>query len=371
MARRITLTLTKRKDGMYCKYIDGKMHYFGEVGCTEADATKELLDFLRFRANGVPQPEAREDVPLHEIANRFLADARGRVQPATYADYKAALKSFAEILGRDVLNSQLTAAQFHTVRVAWSKRFGAVRLGNQIQSVRTMFQWAVYNLIIDRVPMYGNRFDKPSATERRVEEQAKIEERGHRKFSTDEIDLMLRAAAEPLRTFILLGLNAGMYSVDISDLQWEEIKRDGELWIVDRIRVKTQIPQRFPMWPEVAIRFAAMARGHGRIFSTSHSNAWNNREKHVDSIALVFRRLQKRIGIRRDGVGFGSLRHTHISAINDHPHRTAAEIVRGHVLTTIVKHYDIPAIDKLKSITDLARERLISPALQAAMAVVS
>jgi integrase len=365
--RTITLNLNRRKDGLFQKKIDGQLHYFGRANGSESQARKELIEFLRLRENGVPQV-ARADVPLHEIANRYAADVKQRVQPATFDDYDAAIKSFVSILGRDTCDTQLTASHFGKVRDAWDERFGSVRLGNQIQAIRTMFRWAVDNLIIERIPAYGNRFDKPTATEQRIEARATVDRRGHRKFSAGDIAKILAAAKGDLKTFVLLALNGGMYSVDISDLAWEHIKNEGNLWIVDRLRAKTKIPQRFPMWPEVAKRFATMHRSTGRIFSTVHGNAWNNR-RHKDSIALTFRRLVQALGIHRKGVGFGSFRHTHVSAVGDHSDGVAARVVRGHLVEGVVKHYDIPENKRLKSVTDLARRRLLNTAAQQAAKV--
>lgn len=79
---------------------------------------------------------------------------------------------------------------------------------------------------------------------------------------------LLEAAPTDLKAFILLGLNCGCYSVDISDMTASEItEQDGTTYLARR-RSKTGAPGRWKLWPET-IEAINAARGKypaGRLF---------------------------------------------------------------------------------------------------------
>ena len=169
----------------------------------------------------------------------------------------------------------------------------------------------------------------------------------------------------PLLAFVLLGLNGGMYSKDIADLDHVDVKRIGGARVIDAHRGKTGAYRRTPLWPETAKAMDAVAtKGPGGpLFKTSRGNRWNHGE--TDAINQEFCRRLEQLGIKRDGVAFGALRHTHVSAVGDQGDLTAARIVRGHKVGGIESHYDLPDLKRLTAVTNFARRRLLpSPAVR-------
>lgn len=362
--RRITLNLTKRADGRVCKKIDGQ--YF--IWPDEDTARAEILEIARRREHGsddMTVPATPQDPPLRVIANLFRADRKPRVAPGTWDDYETSIDQFLAVVGKNRFAGALTPDDFAAARTKWGKTLGPWKLDNRIQSVRTMFKWAsTVGRLIDREPWYGDAFRKTSKADKRRVNRERISERGERVFSPGELKKILRIARGQIRAFVLLGLNGGMYAKDIADLMPADLKREGGHWVIDNDRIKTGVRRKTVLWPETVRALKSCRRGGDRLFVTLHGNPWVNGE--TNSIALLFNRLLTVAKIKRDGVGFGALKHTHTSATGSHPDRAACRVTRGHEIEGIESHYDIPNIQRLKSVTDLARRRLLTNAVRQA-----
>jgi hypothetical protein len=146
------------------------------------------------------------------------------------------------------------------------------------------------------------------------------------------------------------------------------------MWLIDTDRTKTEVRRKFILWPETVLLVDEFRRKRtgvaDRIFMTAHGRPWVREKVHrakgliakstyIDSINMLFGRVLRSHKIKRRGMGFGALRHTHISAVGDHPDRNAARLVRGHKIEGIESHYDFPSIKRIKAVTDLARRRLL------------
>lgn len=359
----ITLKLTRRADGRWQKKIDGKVRYFGDASTSESDARKMLLDFLTLREADRPIP-SHVAATVQMVCERFIARCKrcvtdGELTRSTFLDYEIAVAEFAGFVGPTIRVADLTADLFGRFRAKLAKRLGHYALDRNIQAVRTMFKWAFDNNVIATQPRYGDRFKKTRAADRGQEQAAKREARGEKRFTGDELRRLLDASTDTpeLRLFILLGLNAGFYSIDCSDLRWSEVKIVGGQMIVDRLRGKTKRRQKFVCWPEVRELIESRPRSGKRVFLTRHGNAWNR--DGIDSISLAFNRLRKRAGVTRPGMGFSVLRHTHTSAVGGLVDRNAASVVRGHQIADITRHYDFPSVERLRRITDHARQVLL------------
>lgn len=354
--RKITLKLARRSDGSYCKWINNKMYYFGRAGGTHDEAERELIEFIRQRHQGEMPVKFRPQMTVAELASRYAEDREPKVGRTTWFQYFLAIRDFVGIVGRDTPIGALNASHFEAVARNWRERYRGNPFNNRVQYVRTMFKWAEDRLIIERVPRYGPAFKKMSAAAVR-ETQRNADERP---FTGEEIDKILAAASPKIRLFFLLGLNGGMYSADIASLKWGDIRHEAGVLLIDNRRIKKGVRRRVPLWPEVARDIERMTRGGANdlVFTTSHGNPWHNRAG-TDSIGLMFRRLADKLGIRREGVGFGSVRHTHISAVGDNSDEGAKSYVVGHLIQGIKRHYDRPSVERCKVVTDLARARLL------------
>lgn len=359
--RKLTLHLTKRTDGRFCKRIDGQYH----IWPTEDDARAELLELIRQRESGNIGPTVPAiplDLPLRDIANLYRAERKAKVKPGTWQDYETSIDEFLARVGKHRHASSLGPGDFKAARAAWANKLGPWKLDSRVQAIRTMFRWAHQTArLIDREPWYGDAFQKTSAAEKRKVRREHVAEHGERKFTRGELKLILKNVKGPLRAFVLLALNCGMYAADIAQLRRVDVRREGRLTVIDDDRKKTGVIRRAVLWPETVQAIARARQGSEWLFVTIHGNQWVQSEsRETDSIGLLFRRLLKRLKIKRAGLGFGSLKHTHVSAVGAWADLNAARLVRGHAIAGIEAHYDFPDLKRIKAVTDLARAKLFT-----------
>lgn len=408
MAKRDPNHLTPSGDGRWCKRVRGVLTHFGEIGGTFDQA---LADWLRVKDDllaGRPVRRVptgpRSDLTLKHVVDAFLSAwgdkvKDGSLKGTTFDDYYRALDEFGGALGFGRDPRTLTPEDFRAVRVMWAKRLGPWAIDRNVQAVRTMFRWAMkVPRLIDREPWYGDQFSKSTEGQKRIAAREKARQRGERRFSVDELAVILAEAVAPLRAMVLLGLNGGMYATDIARLRKSDIVQEEGQWVVDFDRAKTGgVLWKFPLWPETreAIGDALALNRQPRdprhadlVFLTVRGNPWHRENVRVDEtggIAAVsethgigqefdkildadrVRETGEAWKLRRAGVGFGSLRHTHTTATGDHDDKRAARRVRGHKIVEIERHYDAIPIERLTAVTDLARDRLLLPALAAAL----
>jgi integrase len=356
------ITLTQRSDGRFAKRIDGE--YF--IWPDEQTARAAIIELARRREAGVSNTALiamPSDPPLRVLANLFRDARRPHVQPGTWADYETAIDQFLTGVGKYRTASSLSPGDFQTVRDKWAKALGPWKLDNRVQSVHSMFRWANrVARLIDREPWYGDSFRKTTTADKRRARRLRTAENGERMFNRSELKVILNAAAGPLRAFVLLGLNGGMYAADIAQMEPADLRKEGKLWIIDNERHKTGMLRKLVLWPETIKAMECCRRGTDRLFVTSHGNPWVNGE--TNSVMLLFGRLLADLKIKRPGVNFGAFKHTHISAVGDHHDLDAARLVRGHDFGAIESHYDFPSIARIKAVTDLARTRLVTNVLR-------
>jgi integrase len=384
--------LTKLTDGRYCKRVRGVLHYFGK----DFDAAMrrwlaEKQDLMAGRpVNHAPAPSI---TTVRFCCNHWLTactdriDA-GKLRGGTFADYKMAAEQFVKAVGPGRDPDSLVPADFAAIRAEWGGRMGPWALDRYVQAVRTMFNHAADQRLIGRQPFYGGQFGKSSESDKRNVARASIRQRGERSFTAEEIELSLGAAQGPIRAMILLGLNGGMYAADIGRLTIHDIDQSGPEWVVDFDRRKTGgVPWRFPLWPETqeAIKAVMLDREARRARWARRNKTFPPDAQHADLVFLTLfghpwhresiKRIGKRIDssaetnaisqefdkllARRPGVGFGSLRHTHVTAGGDIVDERAARRAGGHRIGTIEKHYDKIPIERLRAVTDLLYSRLM------------
>jgi integrase len=347
--RKLTLKLTHHASGYWCKKIAGKLVYFGQRGGSEAEARKELLALIQRMEYGSAVPIPVSDETVEMLAERFAIEcearvAAGAIQPQTWQDYDAAIRSFVAQVGDTTPVRQLTPATFSTVAGRWAT-LSPARRGNYIQTIRSMFRWAKL------APDYGKDFVKPSRHEYRAAAKAR-----KRLFTTADLAAMLRYASPHQRRFLLLGLNTGMYAKDMARLRWRDLAVVGDRVYVDWLRPKTKIPQHAPLWPETVAALPPRGDDGALIFTTTSGKAIVRRR--VDEPARAIHRLLRRLGLKRAGVAFGAVRHTHTSAVQDCGDRDAARLVRGHAIGGMEELYDHVDLTRLAKVTEHARQRL-------------
>jgi integrase len=344
--------------GRWAKKIRGKLHYFGRGSHDEAlTLYNQQADDLH--AGRVPSDEP-EGLTVYQLMAKFLTAKlgqrdNGELSPRTYAEYEALCRRLVKAFGRGRLVSDLRPTDFGKLRAAMAKQWGPVRLKTEIIRSRTPFNWALKNSLLDRPVMFGDAFSVPSAKVLRVHKA----KRGPKMFEADEIRTMLDAAGQPLRTMILLALNAGYGNNDVATLPIAALDLDGG-WI-SHARPKTGIGRRCPLWPEtvaalrewLTVRAEPKEAAHaGLVFITYKRGSWSD-DGDNRALSHEMRKLLDRLGI--DGHrGFYSLRHTFQTVGDECGDFIAVRMLMGHTFGG-----DISAIyrervsdERLKKVTD-------------------
>ncbi|MSQ94330.1 MAG: hypothetical protein EXR98_07210 [Gemmataceae bacterium] len=370
--------LSPHASGAWQKKIRGKIHYFGKwarvvngkLTRIEGDGWQEALEQYKAEAADLHAgrtPRVKGDaLTVKDLCNRFLTAKQqkidaGEMSTRMFAEYKLTTERLVARFGKDRPVVDLAADDFEVLRADLAKQFGPVRLGNEIQKVRTIFKYALGQGLIDKPVQYGDEFRKPGKRVMRLH-RAK---NGKRMFEAKELRAMIAAAGVPLKAMILLGVNAAFGNADCGYLTQSVV--DLEAGCVTFPRPKTGIERRAFLWPETieALRAAIADRptpkdkaDADRVFITKYGNSWSDGGM-SGAVSLEMGKLLKRprcpacgkinadaaercdCGWKptakqpwenscRPGLGFYALRHTFrtvADATRDFP---AVRLVMGH-----------------------------------------
>jgi hypothetical protein len=150
-----------------------------------------------------------------ELCNRFLTSKKllldaGELSPRTWRDYHDTCERPVESFGKTRLVDDLAVDDFERFRVRLAEKLGPVALGNEIQRIRTIFKFAFDEILVDRPIRFGASFKKPN----RKSARRAGNERGSQMIEADELRRIIRAAEQPLKAIILLGINCGFGQSD-------------------------------------------------------------------------------------------------------------------------------------------------------------
>jgi integrase len=323
------------------------LYYFGK------DASAALNKYLEERDNlqAGRTPRTRGDgLTIRQMVNRFLTSKKTDLQtkvisPRTWADYYGAGQRLVEFFA-DAFVADLGPADWERFRAKLAKTRGAVGMKNAILRTRIIGGWAFQNDLIDKPIRFGASFRQPNKS---VLRRAKT---GSRTFAANDLRMLIDAAHSPLKAMILLGLNCGFGQSDVATLPLEALDLGGG-W-VRFPRPKTGIDRRAPLWPETitALKEAiakrpepAVAEDAGLVFLTRRGARWVHHKEHddgrvvfTDGVGQEFRKLLVNLRLKKRG-SFYNLRHTfrtEATAVND---RDAADLVMGHVDSTMAANY--------------------------------
>jgi integrase len=264
------------------------------------------------------------------------------LSPRTWAEYKAVCDLLVKQLGKARLAADVGPDDFARLRNTMAKRWGPVRLGNEIQRVRCVFKFAADNRLLDRPVCYGQGFRRPSKKTLRLHKVTQ----GPRLFTADEIRRRIDAAGLQLKAMILLGINAGYGNADCRTLPLAAVNL--EQGIVDYPRPKTGISRRAVLWPETAqaLREALARRPEpkrpehaGLAFVTKYGLSWG-KDTPDSPVAKETAKLLHKLGINgRKGLSFYSLRHTFRTVADEAKDQVAVDHVMGHAREDMASAY--------------------------------
>lgn len=368
----------------WAKVIRNKRFYFGKV----SDGWKPALEkYEREREDlyaGRKPRIAREGLTVGGLCNRFLIAKRhlvdtSELSPRSFVDYHATCKLLVEHFGAGRFVDDLAADDFEGLRRALAKNRSPVTLGNEIQRVRVVCKFAYDSMLVDRPVRYGPTFKRPKKATLRRERQKK----GPRMFEAAELRRIVKAASQPMKAMILLGVNAGLGNNDVGTLPLSAVNLETS-WL-DYPRPKTAIHRRCWLWPETveAIKEAIAQRptpkdeaAENLVFITRYGKSWSKeRETLPDTDVLAKKKstatdnpvskemikLLKAEKLHRPGLAFYALRHTFETIGGETKDQPAVDAIMGHADNSMAGAYrERVGDDRLKAAAEHVRIWLLT-----------
>jgi integrase len=265
--------------------------------------------------------------------------------------------------GKSRLIADIDPDDFAALRTRMAEKWGAHRLGKNIQFVRCAFKYAYESGLLDRPARFGPGFKRPSKKTLRLH-RAK---QGVKLFTADEIRRLLAAATVQMKAMILLGINAGLGNSDCGNLTLADVNL--ETGFLDSVRPKTGIGRRCPLWPETvqALKDALAARPEpkkeehaGLVFVTRCGDSWHTGTTD-GPLSRETGKLLHRLGINgRTGLGFYTLRHTFRTVADEAKDQPAADFIMGHESGHMSSVYrERIGDERLKAVSDHVRNWLL------------
>jgi integrase len=349
--------------GRWCRTINKVRHYFG----TDKDAAlaKWLDDKDDLIAGRTPRGKVG-GLTIADLCNRFLTSKQmlvdsGELAVRTWGGYKAATDRIVNVFGKNRLVVDLASEDFEKLRKQVAKTNGLVGIANNVRLTRIVFKFAYDSGLIEAPVRFGPTF--------RVK-QDKIRKataaKPARMFEATELQTIIKACDDSMRAMVLLGINCGFGQNDLANLPQSAFDLDAG-WVAFA-RPKTGVARRCALWPETvaALRKAIAQRPEPKtpedadcVFLTHHRNRLVRASKkfgHIDAVALEFGKLLVELKLKRPGLQFYALRHTHrtiADATRDFP---AIDTIMGHSDSSMGGRYRERIDDsRLKAVTDHVR----------------
>lgn len=354
--------------GRWAKKVRGKLHYFGKVADDPRGtaALERWLDQKDDLLAGRTPRKVSAGVSVADLCNSFLHFKRGlmdagELSPRTWAQYLEVSELIIATFGRNRPAADILPDDFQRLRGVMAKRWGPVRLGNQIQSTRSLFKYGWEAGLLAAPVRFGPGFKKPSAKVLRQVRTAN----GPKLFTPEQIKSLLKHSPAHVKAMILLAINGGLGNTDLGMLPEAAIDLEGG-WL-DYPRAKTAMPRRIPLWPETvkALKEAISKRpapknpdDAGLVFIGPRGQNFVGNHKGF-RVTAAFDKAAKAAGI--EGRTFYDLRRT-FQTIGEGAHDLVAiQSIMGHApasgdMSAIYRQRVDDA--RLKAVTDHVREWL-------------
>lgn len=324
--------------GRWAKKIRGKFHYFGPWNDPNAALKKYLTHRDDLQAGRTPRSSG-DGLTVRDLVNRFLTAKQHLVDTQeltqlTFKGYYSTCELLVTHLGTSRLVCDLRTDDFEKLRAEFAKTRGLVALGNLVRMSRIVFKYAFDADLIERPVKFGPGFKLPSKKALRAARNSKPP----RMFEAVELQQILKAAGQPLKAMILLGINCGFGQTDISRLPRAALNLESG-W-VNFPRPKTAVERRCPLWKETIAAITSLKRPEpkvegdaGLVFITKYGAPFvriNSKGAVIDAVGLEFGKLLRELQLKRMGRSFYALRHTFETIAGDSRDQVAVDFIMGH-----------------------------------------
>jgi len=352
-------------NGQWAKKIKGRIYYFGGWADPDAAIKKYIDNKDNLHAGLGWKPEATNDdgkPTLVTLVNKFLAFKKGEhengeLSARALLDYERTCKTIIESLGGGRVIETITPDDFAKLRLAFSAKYGLVRLSNEVQRTKTLFAYGAATDLVTKQIKYGE-FKKPKRLA--VDGQAAA-----RTFRAHEIHELLKVAGVPMRAMILLGLNCGFGNADCGRLPRDSVNLETG-WVNYR-RQKTNVYRRCKLWPETveAIKAYLAERPtpkdeklNGLLFITKYGGPWHKENTPDSPVSKEMAKLME--GMKFETTEEGRQRHLtfyslrHCFETYGGRDQVAIDAVMGHKRSDMASRYRNQAMLDDQRLIDVA-----------------
>jgi integrase len=325
-----------RASGRWCKVFSGKRYYLCKTEEDEDGSKSYDLFVLRkheAETGAKIQGLSDDSIKVADIADQWCQRMQDRVNSGersqrTLDEYIATGQFVIDHFGKARNADSLSPGDFGKLRSKLAERYGINGLNKRIVQVRTMFNFAFEEELIDKPVKYGQSFDQPDAKALRKHRRSD----GSKDYTADEIRSMLKESNSTRRAMILLGVNCGLGNSDIADLKTANL--DLKKGWLDYPRAKTEVERRCPIWPETiaAITKSMQQRPKspdGLVFVSVNGQDYRDDQRTGWRVTGEFRQVLKKVAIE-DGRGFYGLRRTFQTIAEECGDIVAVRAIMGH-----------------------------------------
>ncbi len=328
--------LFAHRNGQWAKKINGKHFYFG----TWNDPNAALSLYKQQRNDleaGVPVLSVG-DIGMREYCNLFMAAKvasaeRGEIRDVTVQGYLQASRLLVKHFGKQSV-VKISTNEWTEFRAYLKDGRSWRSVKTYVVHVRAILKWGFDQGIFERPVRDGKALANPSLRLIREEREAN----DNKSVSPDEIKRLMASVGrrKGFKAMILLGINAGYGNNDVSTLRIEDV--DFQKAEISRLRPKTGIRRRNPLWPETldAMQEYLAWRPQGApetMFITSNGRPWGHQ------VTKSFRAVKIAAGIDRKGLGFYSLRHMFFTIAEEVGSSRHVSLMMGHADSSVKSAY--------------------------------
>lgn len=359
--------------GRWAKKVKGRVYYFGKWDDPHGALDQwhsDQADILAGRKRKSRLGKSgNDDAPtVRDLVNRFLTSKKnlvdaGELTNHSFVDYNRVCGSLVDAFGAYTPLTEIGPSDFERLRVNWAKRCGPVRLGNEINRAKVVFNYGFKNGLIDRPMQYGTGFDRPSARVLELHRSKK----GKRMFEADELRGIIAKAPQPLKAMFLMGINCGFSNADVARIPIDAV--DLKTGWVNYAREKTGIARRCWLWPETtkAINDWLDTRPTPKpdaekdlLFLTSIGGSWY-RPTADNPVARATRAMLDKMEIKGSNKNFLALRHGFEMIAGASRDQAAVDAVMGHRDASMAARYREGINDaRLRAVAEHVRTWLFS-----------
>lgn len=358
--------LTAVAPGRWAKTINGRRYYFGTISDPTAALMKYQAEKDDLAAGRVPESRGggpTEGLTLGDLVNRFLHAKqaklnRGQLVSRSYKDYERVAKRLIKHFGPNQSVEQLKGSDFDKFAQTFPSEWSLITFRNCVRDIKCIFNFAVDPNVrlIERPVPFGTVFVMPSRKDLRIEASGKPD----KFFNANEITQLLRHASPNVRAMIYLGINCGLGTKDMADLETSMI--DFENGWLNFPRAKTGIERRCPLWQETITALqgtqlirpqAALEEFEKYVFLTQKGNYF-----YLHGPSLIsnrFKKLLQTLDLYTPTRGFNSMRHVFQTIGEESGEDVATSKIMGHAADArdMSSHYrELVADHRLLKVTN-------------------